>query len=159
MWTVKFQMLDLEKATEPETKLPTSVGSSKKQESSRKTYTVVIVVQLLSHVRLFATPRTAARQASLSFTISQSFFKLMSIELMMLLSHLILCHPLFLLPSIFPSIKVFSQWVGCLHQVAGASASASVLPVNIQDWFPLGLTDLISSKSKGLSWVFSSTAV
>ena len=68
-----------------------------------------IVVQLLSHVRLFATPWTAAHQASLFFTISQSLLKLMSIESVMPSNHLILCYPLFLLPSIFPSIRVFFQ--------------------------------------------------
>ena len=68
-----------------------------------------IVLQLLSCVQLFATPWTAAPQASLSFTISQSLLKLMSIESMMPSNHLILCHPLFLLPSIFPSIRVFSN--------------------------------------------------
>ena len=63
----------------------------------------------LSYVQLFATPWTAACQASLSFTISQSFLKLMSIELMMTSTHLILCHPLLLPPSIFPSIRVCSD--------------------------------------------------
>ena len=67
------------------------------------------VLQLLSCVQLFATPWTAAPQASLSFTISQSLLKLISIESMMPSNHLILCHPLFLLPSIFPSIRVFSS--------------------------------------------------
>ena len=62
-----------------------------------------------SHVRLFATPWTAARQAFLSFTNSQSLLKLMPIELVMPSNHLILCHPLLLLPSIFPSIRVFSS--------------------------------------------------
>ena len=66
-------------------------------------------VQSLSHVQLFATPWTAARQTSLSITNSQSLPKLMSVELVMLFYHLILCHPLLLLPSIFPSIKVFSN--------------------------------------------------
>ena len=65
-------------------------------------------VQLLSHVQLFATPWTAARQASLSITNSQSLFKLMSIESVMPSNYLILCRPFFLLPSIFPSIRVFS---------------------------------------------------
>ena len=69
----------------------------------------VVVVQSLSHVRLFATPWTAARQASLSFTISQSFLKFMSIELLMPSDYLVLCHLLFLLPSIFPSIRGFSN--------------------------------------------------
>ena len=67
------------------------------------------LVQLFSHVRLFATPWTAARQASLSITISQSLLKLMSIESLIPSNHLILCHPLLLLPSIFPSITVFSN--------------------------------------------------
>ena len=67
----------------------------------------IIVVQLLSCVRLSVTPGTAARQASLSLSISQSMIKLMSIESMMPFNHLILCHPLLLLPSIFPSIRVF----------------------------------------------------
>ena len=67
------------------------------------------VVQLLSRVRLFETPQTAARQASLSFTISRSSLKLMSIKSVMPSSHLIPCRPLLLLPSIFPSIRVFSK--------------------------------------------------
>ena len=66
-------------------------------------------VQLLSCIQLFATPWTAAHQASLSITNSQSLFKLMSIELVMPSNHLILCRPLLLLPSIFPSIRVFSN--------------------------------------------------
>ena len=70
---------------------------------------LLFFVQSLSHVRLFATPRTAAHQASLSFTISRSLLKRMSIELMMSSNHLILCHPLLLLPLIFPSIRVFSN--------------------------------------------------
>ena len=69
----------------------------------------VVAVLLLSHVFLFVTPRTAACQASLSITISQSLHKFMSIEWVMLFNHLILCHPLLLLPSIFPSIRVFSS--------------------------------------------------
>ena len=69
----------------------------------------VVVVQSLNRVWLFATPWTAARQASLSFTISWSLLKLMSIESMMPSNHFILCRPLLLLPSIFPSIRVFSK--------------------------------------------------
>ena len=72
------------------------------------TYFVVIVVQLLSRIWLFATPQTEACQASLSSTISRSLLKLMSIELVMLSNHLILCRPLLFLPSIFPSIRVYS---------------------------------------------------
>ena len=67
------------------------------------------VVQSLSHVQLFATPWTAACQASLSFTVSQSLVKLISIELVMPSNHLILCCPLLLLPSVFPRIRVFSN--------------------------------------------------
>ena len=77
----------------------------------------------------------------------------MSIELVMPSNHLIFCHPLLLLPSIFLSIRVFSK-ESVLHirwPKIGASASASVLPMNIQDWFPLGLTGWISLQSKGLS--------
>ena len=70
---------------------------------------LVVLVQLLSWVWLFATPWTAACQASLSFAISQSLLKLMFIDLLMPCKHLILCHPLLLLPSIFPSIRVFSK--------------------------------------------------
>ena len=108
-----------------------------------------------------ATPGTAARQASLSITNSRSLLKLMSIESVMPSKHLILCRPLLLLPSIFPSIRVFSN-ESVLHiggQTTGASASASALPMNIQDWFPLGWTGWISSHSKGLSRVFSNTTV
>ena len=68
-----------------------------------------VVVQLLGHVWLFATPWMAAHQASLSFTISWSLLKLMSVESVMPSSHLVLCRPLFLLPSVFPSIRVFSN--------------------------------------------------
>ena len=70
---------------------------------------LTVVVQLLSRVRLFATPWTAARQASLSFTISWSLLKLMSITLVMPPNHLILCHPLLLPPSVFPTTRVFSN--------------------------------------------------
>ena len=66
-------------------------------------------VQSLCHVQLFETPWTAAHQASLSITNSQTLLKLMSIEWVMPSNHLILCHPLLFLPSIFPSIRVFSN--------------------------------------------------
>ena len=116
-------------------------------------------VQLLSHVWLFVTPWTAAHQASLSFTISWNLLKLMSILLVMPSNHLILCHLLLLPPSIFPGIRVFSN-ESVLHingQSIGVSASSSVLPMNIQDWSPLGWTGWISLQSKGLSRVFSKT--
>ena len=119
-------------------------------------------VQLLSRVRIFATPWTAARLTSLSFPIFQSSLKLMSIASVMPSNHLILCHPLLLLPSVFPSIRVFSKESVLFTsggQSSGASASASVLPMNIQDWSPLGWTGLISVHSKGVSRVFSSTTV
>ena len=113
----------------------------------------------LSHVWLFATPWTAARQASLSITNSQSLLKLMPTELVMPSNHLILCRPLLLPPSIFPSIRIFSN-KSALHirwPSIGASASTSVLPVSIQDWFPFQWTGWISFQSKGLSRVFSNT--
>ena len=92
-------------------------------------------VQSLSHVRPFATPWTAARQASLSITNSWSPPKPISIVLVMPSNHLILCHPLLLLPSFFPSIRVFS--IGQLStsggQSIGVSASKSVPPVNTQE--------------------------
>ena len=88
-------------------------------------------------------PCIAARQASLSITNSQSSLKPMWIELVMPSSHLILCSPLLLLPPIFPSIKLFSN-ESTLHMSIGVSASASVLPMNTQDWFPLGWTGWIS---------------
>ena len=90
------------------------------------------------------TPWTVALQASLSFTISWSLLRLTSIESMMPSNHLILCCPLLLLPSIFPSIRVsFSESALQISSI-GASVSAIVLPMSIQGWFPLGLTGLIS---------------
>ena len=107
----------------------------------------------LSREGLFVTPWTAAHQASLTITISQSLLKLMSIESVMPPNHLILCCPLIRLPSIFPSIRVFSSEsaVSISGQIIGASASESILLMTIQGWFPLGLTDLISLLSKRLS--------
>ena len=121
----------------------------------------VDAVQLLSHVQLFSTPWTTAHQASLSFTIPQSLFKLKSIESVMPSNHLVLCHTLLLLPSIFPSIRVFSN-ESVLHikwpKYWGFSFDIS--PSNeYQGCFPLRLTDLISLQSKGLSRVFSCTIV
>ena len=119
------------------------------------------IVQSLNRVQLVATPWTAAHQASPSFTIPQSLLKLMPIESVMLSNHLILCHPLLLPPSIFPSIRVFSsdQFFASGGQSIGVSASASVLPMNIQDWSPLGWTGWISLQSKRLSRVFSNPTV
>ena len=97
-------------------------------------------------VWLFATPWTAARQASPSLTISWSLHTSMSIESVMPSIHLILRHPLLLLPSIFPSIGSFpmSWFIKSGVQRIGASAPASVFPMTIQGWFPLGLTALVS---------------
>ena len=119
------------------------------------TFYCYVAVQLFSRVRLLVTPWTAARQASLSFTISLSLLKFMSIESMMLSNHLIVyCPPS---PALnlsqhagsFPVSQLFASGGSSI----GASASASVLPVNIQHWFPLGLTGLISLQSMGLSRV------
>ena len=102
-------------------------------------------VPLLSHVWNFATPWTTALQASLCFTISLSLLKLMSVESVMLSNHLILCHSLLLLPSIFPSIRVSSS-----HQVARVLKFQHQFFQWIFLWFLLGLTGLISLQSKGL---------
>ena len=122
---------------------------------------IFAVIQSLSHVQFFVTPQTAACQASLSFRISWSLLNLISLESTLPPNHLILYHPLLLLPSIFPSIRSFlmSQFFTSGGQSIGVSASASVLPMNIQGWFPLGLTGLIPLLSKGLSRVFCSTTV
>ena len=118
-------------------------------------------VQSLSHVWFFVTPWTAARQASLSITSSQSLLKLMSIESVMPSNHLILCCPFSSCPPFSPAsgsspMSQFFAWGG---QSIGVSASTSVLPMIIQDSFPLGWTGLISLLSKGLSRVFSNTTV
>ena len=110
-----------------------------------------VLVQSISHVQLFATPWTVARQASLSFTISWSLLKLMSIESVMPSNLLSLCCPLLFLPSTFPEFRSFlMSWLFTSGGLSiGTSASASVLPMNIQHWFPLGLTGLISLLPKG----------
>ena len=116
----------------------------------------IFVVQLLSHVQIFVTPWTATRQAPLSSTVSWSLLRLTSIELVMLPNHLILCCPLLLLPSVFPSIRVFSNESALRMRWPNieVSASTSVLPMNIQSWFPLGLTSLISLQSKGYVYIY-----
>ena len=118
-------------------------------------------VQLLSRVQLFATPWVAACQDSPSITNSQSLFKHMFIESVMLSNHLILCHPLLFLPSIFLNNRVFSNESVFTSggQSTGVSASASLLPMNTQNSSPLGWTGWISLQSKGLSRVFSNTTV
>ena len=118
----------------------------------------VVVVQSLSCVWLFMTSWTATCQASLSFTISWSLLRLTSIESMMSSNHLILCHPLLLLPSIFPSIRVFSNksvlWISWPKYW---SFSFSISPLN--ECSELISFRMISLQSKGLSWVFSNTTV
>ena len=118
---------------------------------------IVVIFQLLSCV--FVTPWIAACKTSLSITISWCLLKLMSIiKSVISFNYLILCHPC--LPSIFPSIRVFSNELAlCIRWPSiGASASVSVLPINIQGWFPLGVIGLIL-QSKGFSKVFSKTTV
>ena len=118
-------------------------------------------VHLHSHVWLLVTPWTAAWQASLSRTNTQSSLRLTSIESVKPSSHLILCHPLLLLPLIFPSIRVFSNESAlCTRWPKYWSFSfKSVLPMNTQDWSPLRWTGWISLQSKELSRVFSNTTV
>ena len=123
-----------------------STGERINRQSLHPTDPLSFVVQLLSCVRLFAPPWTAACQASQSFTIGQSLLKLMSIELMMPTNHRILHHPLLLLPSIFPIIRVFSN-ESVLHIMWPEywSFSFSISPSNEysglisfrMDWFEL----------------------
>ena len=116
----------------------------------------IFVVHLLSHAQLLATPWTAACQASLFFMISQSLLRLISIEPVMQSNHLILVTPFSSCLQSFPVSGSFpmSQFFASCGHIIGVSASASVLPVNNQDWFPLGWTGMISLLSKGLLRVF-----
>ena len=110
---------------------------------------------------LFVTPWTAERQASLSITNSWSLLRLMS-ESVMPSNHHILCRPLLLPLSVFPPASSSfpkSQFFTLGGQSIGVSVSTSVLPMNIQDLFPLGLTGLVSFQSKGLSRVFSNNTI
>ena len=119
-------------------------------------------VQSLSRVQLFATPWTIAHQAFLSFTISLSLLKLISLSQWCHQTiSIILCCPLLHLSSVFLKIRGFFNELELTSggQRVGASASASVPPMNNQNWFPLELTGLISLQSKGLSRVFANTTV
>ena len=127
------------------------------------------VVQWLSCIWIFATPWTVLCLPPLSSTIFQSLLKFMPSESVMLSNNLIIWCLLLLLSSVFPSIRVFSS-ESTLHQTKywrwplvwpsiGTSASITVLPMNIQGWFSLGLTDLICLQSKGLSRIFFSTTI
>ena len=122
----------------------------------------VVVIQSLRYVQLFVTPWTAAHQAPLSYTISWSLLKFMSMEPVMLSNHLILCLPLllFLLPSIFLSIRVFSH-KSALHSRWPKywSFSFSISPSKEHPGLILGWTGWISLQSKGLSRVFSSNRI
>ena len=122
---------------------------------------VISSVQPHSCLWLFVTPWTAAHQASLSLTIAQSCSNSSPLSWRRHPNILILCHPLLLLPSIFLGIRSFpmSQLFASDGQSIGVSASSSALPMNIQGWFPLQLTGLISLQSKRFSRVFSSTTV
>ena len=103
-----------------------------------------VAVQSLRRVWLFVTPWTVAHQASLSFTVSLSLLRLMSIESVMPSNHLILCDPLLLLPSVFPASGSFPMSQLFASSGQSIEASASILPMNILGWFPLALTGLIS---------------
>ena len=165
MWKCKYQSVSPHVKNSLELKsIPTWIDFSWKNSHNNflKNLKAFTSVQELSRVQLFATSWTAARQISLSITNPQSLLKLMSIESVMPSNHLILCHPLLLLPSIFPSIKVFfwKESILCIRWPKYWSFSFSiVLPMNTQDWFPLGWTGWISLQSKGLSRVFSNTTV
>ena len=116
-------------------------------------------VQSLSHVQFFVTPWTAARQPSLSITNSQNLLKLTSIESVMPSNHLILCRSLFLLPSIFPSIRVFSNESAlCIRWPTYWSFSFSISPSNeYSGLISFRIDGLTSLQLKGLSRVFSNT--
>ena len=118
-------------------------------------------VQSLSRVQLFETPWTAAHQASMSITNSRSLLKLMSVDLVMPSNHLILCLPLLLLPSIFPSIRVFpNESVLPIRWPEYWSFSFSISPSNeYSGLISFRMTGWISLQSKGLSRVFSNTTV
>ena len=123
--------------------------------------TNININSVVSHsIWLFATPWTAAYQAFLSFTISWSL-KLTSIESVMPSNHLISVVLFSSCLQSFPASRSFpmSHFLISGSQSIGASASASILPMNIHDWLPLRLTGLISLQSKGLSRVFSSTTI
>ena len=132
------------------------MNTCNQQGGQLRTYQFSSVAQLCPAL---ATTWIVAHQASLSITSSQSLLQLMSIELVMPSSQLILCHALLLPPSIYSSIRVFSnsRFFASAGQSIEASASSSVLP--IQDLYPLGWTGWISFQSKGLSRAFSNTTV
>ena len=119
-------------------------------------YGKTVVSRSVSYGQLFVTPWTAARQASLSFIVSQTSLNPMFIDSVMPSNHLVLCHPLLLLPLIFPSIRLFSNESAiCIRWQKYCSFSFSISPSNEYS----GLTGLISLQSKGLSSNSSNTTV
>ena len=124
-------------------------------------FCTVVFIQSLSRIQLFVTPWTEPHQTYLPFTVSWSLLKLFSIESMMPSNPIILCHPFISCLQSFPASGSFPvDWLFISgSQSIGASASASVLLVSIQGWFPLKFIDLISLQSQGLSGVLSSTTV
>ena len=152
-WHMKYASLSLRRGVYT----GWSAQLSQEQNLDLKWYST-LVVQSFCHVWLFANPWTAAHQASLSFTISWSVLKLMSVELMRPSNHLMLCTPLSSCPQPFQHQSFpMSQCFASGGQSIGASAS--VFPINTQGWFSLELTGWISLQSKGLWRVFSSTTV
>ena len=142
----------------PSIHIDAEIFTSKRQ--STKIIFCFSSLQLLSCVQLFATPWTKACQASLSITKSRSSPKLMSTESVMPSNHLILCRPLLLLPSIFPSIRVFSnESVLLIKWPKYWSFSFSISPSNENSGLISFRMDCISLQSKGLSRVFSNTTV
>ena len=136
------------------------LGESRLKITREKKFLQFSSVQSLSRVRLFATPWTAACQPSLSITNSWSLLKLMSIELVMPSNHLILCHPLLLPPSIFPSIRVFSsESLLCIRWPKNWSFSFNISPSNEHSELIFRMDWWISLQSKGVSRVFSNTTV
>ena len=129
------------------------------EKMSKPETVTYVIVHLLNCVQLFVTPWTATCQASLSFTVSWNLLRFMSIELVMSSNHLILCCPLLLLPSVFPSIRVFSSESAFpIRWPKYWRFSFSIIPSNdYSRLFPLGLTGLISLEAKGFSRVFSTT--
>ena len=154
--SLRLCIFELQIFTLPKTSVWCESWTIKKAESQR-----IDAFELWYWRRLLRVPWTARCQAFLSITSSQSLLKLMSIEPVMPSNRLILCCPLLLPPSIFPNIRAFpvSKLFASGSQSIGVSASASVLPMNIQDWFPLGWTGWISLQFKGFSRVFSNTIV
>ena len=136
-----------------------SVGKSQDIKQTLS-FSSVQCSRLVQHPSL-CDPMDCSTPGLLSFTNFRSLLTLMPIELVMPSNHLILCRPLLLPHSIFPASESFPmrQFFTSGGQSIGVSASAPILPMNIQDWFPLGLTSWISLQSKGLSRVFSKTIV